>query len=284
MDPLTTKTFLSRKPTSEIWDITPAVASLMLSTSRGNRPIRRSRVKDWARSLQGNSWEIINDDICFDLEGCLVNGHHRLTACVESGISFKCGVKRGLSLTAYSKMDCGLARSPSERTGMNKRCAEVCRLAALLINGTTRPSALEMQRLGAHGIEAAHQELLDYCGSAAKFFSCAPLRLAACAHLAHNKSDVHRQYAMATYKALVQMDMQQHPPIAQALVRQHIQGVVKAFNYADTFLRGVRVYDYEKRNISKIQIMTATNTAAAAELVHFIGYAPAQEVGQEAGQ
>lgn len=80
------------------------------------------------------------------------------------------------------------------------------------------------------------------------------------------------------------MDMQQHPPIAQALVRQHIQGVVKAFNYADTFLRGVRVYDYEKRNISKIQIMTATNTAAAAELVHFIGYAPAQEVGQEAGQ
>lgn len=256
-----------------IWEITPHLAEEMLGASRGNRRIRPQRVRDWTRALCDGTWEVITDDIGFDVDGYLVNGHHRLHACVHSGVSFKCGIKFGLSKTAYQKMDCGLARAISERTGLHKGHAEVVRIAASFLLYTRRPSVAELDFIASTtGLLKAAERLSNHCSTTVKFFSCAPLRLAACAHMACGKTDTHVQYAMDTYKNLVHMRVKEVSSAAQSLIGQFVQGDVRAGNMNDTILRGLKVYDYEKRDMQKLMVRTPSNTAVAAELVLLLNY------------
>lgn len=270
--PLKTRFAKSELATS-IWEITPSLAEEMLNASRGNRMIRPQRVKDWARALADGTWEVITDDIGFDVDGYLINGHHRLHACVQSGKRFCCGIKFGLSKTAYQKMDCGLARAIYERNGLKKTHSEVLRLAATFLLSTKRPSVAELQLIAsATGLLDAAEKLDQHCGTLRKFFSCAPLRLAASAHIACGKSDEHVQYAMDTYKNLVLMRVKDQSSIAQLLIGQFVRGDVRSSNAVDTILRGLKVYDYEKRNFSKLPVNDPSSTAVAAELVHLLSF------------
>lgn len=265
--------FASCELAADIWEITPDLAGEMLDASRGNRSIRAQRVRDWTRALCDGTWEVITDDIGFDVDGYLVNGHHRLHACVHSGVSFKCGIKFGLSKTAYQKMDCGLVRAISERTGLDKQHAEVLRLAGMYLLAARRPSVAELDFIASTtGLLEAAERLSSHCGTTVKFFSCAPLRLAACAHIAFGKTDAHVQYAMDTYKNLVLMRVKEVSSTAQSLVGQFVQGDVRASNTVDTILRGFKVYDYEKRDTQKLIVKGQSNTAVAAELVHLLNF------------
>lgn len=264
--------FACSETVATIWDITPDLAKIMLESSRGNRVIRNPRVRDWMRSLHDGTWEVVNDDICFDVDGYLINGHHRLIACVESGIAFRCGIKQGLSKTAYQKMDCGLARRIHERADMAQYHVEVLRLAARLVLLTQAPSVAELDRIGSTGLLNASEKLTEYCPTRAKFFSCASMRLAACAHIVYSKSEDHVEYTLFTYKSLVLMRLSDQSAIAQSLVKQHINGDAKANNVLDALMRGLRVFDYEKRNVQRLMISSPTRPSIGAELVHLLNF------------
>lgn len=264
--------FASAELTSGILVITPELAKEMLSASRGNRKIRQKRVNDWARALAANSWEVITDDIGFDVDGYLINGHHRLHACAQSGVPFKCGIKQGLSKTAYQKMDCGLARAIHERSSLGKKHVEVLRLASEYLLGIQRPSIADLEAVAQTGLLNASEALLDCCGQSVRFFSSAPLRFAACAHIVHNKSERHVEYVMATYRGLMHVSGCDLSPIADALVRQFIRGDVSSRDRVDTILRGLRVFNYEKRSNQKIPLKDISQTALVAEIAQLLDF------------
>lgn len=99
--------------------ITPELAESWLKKNIKNRPIRQGNLALLMQQLKSNSWVLNNDAICFDKEGNLLNGQHRLTACVNTGISFECLVMRGLEPKSFNVMDTGDKRTSGDVLGAN---------------------------------------------------------------------------------------------------------------------------------------------------------------------
>ena len=84
------------EPFEVLETITPEVAKEYLAKSKGNRRINKGRVNEYAEYMAQGKFVLNNDCICFDEDGTLVNGHHRLWACIQSGASFEAFVKRNM--------------------------------------------------------------------------------------------------------------------------------------------------------------------------------------------
>jgi len=95
-------------------EVTPEMAREFLTHNVSNRRLDRHTVALYSRMLSSGLFRLSNDAICFDLHGTLLNGQHRLTACVETGIPFPCLVARGVPTESYVIMDNGKNRSASD--------------------------------------------------------------------------------------------------------------------------------------------------------------------------
>lgn len=90
--------------------ITPNMAKLWLSYSKGNRNISKARVNQLVNDIKRGDFAITNDMIVFAQDGTLINGHHRLTACIEANMDITCYVMYGASLDMIGKIDIGKSR------------------------------------------------------------------------------------------------------------------------------------------------------------------------------
>jgi hypothetical protein len=95
--------------------VTPETASEWLSRSRpGQRAIRKNHVNEMARDMIAGRWAQTHVGIAFDVNGYLVDGHHRLHAIVESGVTITMPVAYGLSDEAFFRIDQGRPRSVAD--------------------------------------------------------------------------------------------------------------------------------------------------------------------------
>lgn len=93
--------------------ITPAEAQNMIDRSkRPNRPIRASKVKSYALKMKTGRWNPYNSQaISIDYNGDIVNGHHRLRACILAGVPFTTMFMEGVPPDAFAEEDQGVLRS-----------------------------------------------------------------------------------------------------------------------------------------------------------------------------
>lgn len=95
----------------ELITITPFMAKQWLMKNNGNRKLRNDVVNAYARAMVEGNWTDSNDAICFDKDGNLLNGQHRLNACIRAGVSFKSIVRYDCPAEAFAHMDTGATRS-----------------------------------------------------------------------------------------------------------------------------------------------------------------------------
>lgn len=103
-----------RTITTEIELITPEMAQQYLSTSLGNRPLNKRAVRQYAAMMQLGRWAMNGESICFDSNGALVNGHHRLHAIMLGQVPVEILVVRGVDPKAWFTYDTGKMRSGSD--------------------------------------------------------------------------------------------------------------------------------------------------------------------------
>lgn len=99
--------------------ITPDVARRYLLLSVGNRALRPAFVAELAAAMIHGKFQFNGEPIGFDCDGGLVNGHHRLNACVLADAPFITTVVRDLEAGATATIDIGLVRSVSDRLRMD---------------------------------------------------------------------------------------------------------------------------------------------------------------------
>jgi len=92
-------------------EVTPKQAQAWLEGNVDNRSLRENRVVHLAGVLQRGEWELTGDAIVFDTDGTLLNGQHRLTAVVVSGVPARFLVLRGVPPKVQEVMDTGLSRT-----------------------------------------------------------------------------------------------------------------------------------------------------------------------------
>lgn len=104
---------MSTAPAVTIETITPAKAAEYLDLNTNNRAVRPARVAMYANAIREGRWQLTGEPITFNGTS-LVNGQHRLKACIEAGTPFTTVVVRGVSNEAYDYIDSGLGRSASD--------------------------------------------------------------------------------------------------------------------------------------------------------------------------
>lgn len=82
--------------TCEVEVITPEMAEAYLANNFKHRDIKESKVDKYVETLKNGEWRFNGKVITFNKDGVLMNGQHRLSAVVKSGIPIKTLVVRGI--------------------------------------------------------------------------------------------------------------------------------------------------------------------------------------------
>ena len=145
--------------------ITAEAAKAYLATSEGNRSLKRSKVAALKRDMIAGKFAINGESVIFDCLGCLIDGHHRLTACAESGKSIYSVVVRGIPRAAKKTVDTGASRTVGDHLSIGgmKNCNNLSAIINILLSlskGSPRsasPSTTEVYAfIDQHG-EGLHQ-------------------------------------------------------------------------------------------------------------------------------
>ena len=96
-------------PQITIETITPAAASELLALNVSNRHVRKHVVARYVADMSSGNWRLTGEPIIVNGTS-LVNGQHRLLACVQSGTPFTTAVFRGAADDVFAVVDSGLTR------------------------------------------------------------------------------------------------------------------------------------------------------------------------------
>lgn len=100
----------SMAPTTRLVLVTPQMAQAMLDLSPGNRNLRPRRVAMYAKDMAAGRWRVNGETIILDQDGRPLDGHHRLAAVVESGVSVWMLICSGIDRATFGTIDTGAAR------------------------------------------------------------------------------------------------------------------------------------------------------------------------------
>ncbi len=98
---------------AQIETITPERAVQLLENNPSNRRIRQTRVNLYAEAIRNGQWRITGETIKVG-NGKLIDGQHRLWACIEAGVPFDTYIVYGVEDDAMTYIDSGLPRSMSD--------------------------------------------------------------------------------------------------------------------------------------------------------------------------
>lgn len=82
---------------TEVIEITPEVARVYLKQNTNNRNLIKRKLAQYAKDMKEGRWVLNGEPIQFDDSGELINGQHRLNACIRSNSAFTTLVVFGVS-------------------------------------------------------------------------------------------------------------------------------------------------------------------------------------------
>lgn len=122
--------------------VSPELATKWLESNTNNRLVRDAHVLRLAADMKAGKWRGRNGEaIRFDSEGRLVDGQHRLWACLECGVSFETLLITNLAPEVYSTIGVGRPKSfgdflgPMHHEKNTTLLAAACRLVYYWQNG-----------------------------------------------------------------------------------------------------------------------------------------------------
>ena len=142
---------LRRSPDLDTETITPERAAEYLRVNVNNRKIRPLRVKTIASDIAAGKWQWNGQPIIFDTEGLLIDGQHRLTACVQAGKPIVTDVRRNVPRSCMSTIDIGTPRTTADlligkgRTSANERASTIKKLLAFRAGVQLHDSVMNQQ-------------------------------------------------------------------------------------------------------------------------------------------
>lgn len=245
---------------TEIKKITPTLAKTMLERNTENRPVRRGHVKSIADAITRGEWKVTHQGIAFAKDGRLLDGQHRLAAIAEANIAVMMMVSWDVDEEAFFALDQGLKRAASDILDIPQRLAAVARLVAFIFDGTRSGAVTPQQMIPyVEAFREPYDDLVAYCPMFRKTWSTSTVQSAAIIRMLDGED---RDYVKLVYHALVHLEFDMMPPIAQSLYRQVESGKVRGSIAVDMYARCLKVFSRDLRNTTRIQ-MNGTDSALA---------------------
>jgi hypothetical protein len=125
--------------------ITPEMAVAWLDTNLNNRNINKRIVDRYVADMLSGTWKENAETIKIGVSGNLIDGQHRLAACIMSGVSFTTLVAMDVEDEVFPTIDSGRPRSVSDVLGIMKETDTRSLAAALSILGRYETGSLGSQ-------------------------------------------------------------------------------------------------------------------------------------------
>ncbi len=124
-----------REIRANVVDITPEVAEVLLGNNEGNRPIDKRVLDAYARDMEGSNWALTGEPVIISDRGEILDGQHRLNACMTSKQPFRTLLVKGISRSeAFALMNTGKRRRFSDVLGtQGEQNTKVLQAAAKLL-------------------------------------------------------------------------------------------------------------------------------------------------------
>lgn len=101
----------SRGVARPLWISPELAAHVLQNRNGGNRKINSMKVEELVHALEDDNFQITGATIIFGVSGRLLDGQHRLLACVRSGKAIKSYVVFGIEDGAFALIDTGRRRT-----------------------------------------------------------------------------------------------------------------------------------------------------------------------------
>lgn len=98
---------------AEVLTITPKMASEMLRGNVRNRPLNKRHVEFYSSEMALGRWKLNGDSIRFNGKS-LIDGQHRLAACIKAGVPFETLVISNLDPDVFDTIDAGRKRTAAD--------------------------------------------------------------------------------------------------------------------------------------------------------------------------
>jgi hypothetical protein len=103
---------------TSIQTITPERAAEMLEMNTHNRGPSKNSVEMYAREMQAGAWKLTGESIKVAEDGTILDGQHRLMACVRAQVPFTTLVVHGIDQSAQFNMDQGQRRRAGQQLSL----------------------------------------------------------------------------------------------------------------------------------------------------------------------
>lgn len=142
-------------PTTSVRTITPDDAKRLLENNTLNRNISDRTVSALARDMKSGNWVFNGESIKISKTGRLLDGQHRLSACVRANVPFETLVIEGLPESAMDTVDAGRKRT----------AGDVLRMHGYINNNSLAAAAKAIMDYKQHGIREVRQTATAYSNS-----------------------------------------------------------------------------------------------------------------------
>jgi hypothetical protein len=153
---------VNSKITVTLTDLTPEVAEKWLSRNTLNRNVRQAKVREFAADMRNGKWHTDGDAIRFDWNGVMQNGQHRCLAVLESGVTIRVVVMKGLDPQARTVMDTGSKRSAADALKFAGFNYDTNMLAAVARIADARDSGYLKTALATHIPPLSHSDVIAW--------------------------------------------------------------------------------------------------------------------------
>jgi hypothetical protein len=245
---------------TEICIVYPKDAALMLETNKTNRPVRKSWV-DWlAKTITDGEFITTHQGLAFDVTGRLIDGQHRLLACIKADKPIKVQVTRGLPVEAWFALDQGVLRTNSDILEIPRPLSEILgRAHKFAVHGKSKP--VNLVALKNSELARSAEEVLSSHFTNKKVFGCSTVRLGIAISLT---CGIDRSYIFEQYKALYTDDFDTMTPIARLFYKQAVNGQILSTELNYTLAKTMITLDPRNNTISRFVASTIDDKLSKA--------------------
>lgn len=251
---------------------TPELASEFLRKHNfGNRSIRPYVIKKYAKSMSDGDWVLSPEPLALSTDGRLLNGQHRLSAVIASGVACDFYVAHGFDDNVFSVLDRGATRTAYDALAADRKLTHAASMLAK-INVASGPITDGDIRDAMQIIQPTYEILNKYSNSNAALFGSASFRLAALARVMGGASE---SQTFQLYADLVNGKIEDMPPVGHSAVRMFMKGSLATRSSGgarqDFYLRiAWSIFDPMKRN-AKI-VRPQARATVFSEILKATGY------------
>lgn len=156
---------VNRKITVDLVDLTPELAEKWLSKNTRNRNVRSAKVREFATDMRNGKWHTAGDAIQFDWNGVMTNGQHRCQAVIDSGVTIRVLVMRGMDPVTRTVIDTGSKRTAADALKFEGIEKNTNLLAAVARISMARAAGYLQQALSGTYPVVSHSDTIEWVES-----------------------------------------------------------------------------------------------------------------------